>query len=240
MTAEAGATSSRRRTQERFDARHGSVGISHVQRLLIQVLDPHGRVRRAHGQHRDVGIELLTRTDHLLRQPLHAEIRCPRLGTWQHGVESSGPGHVHFRRHEVLHRLLGLDPRTAAAGPAWTCVERDRQPQAFGFLDSMAEQLTPGALMNATGPRGMPTSTSMMIIPPIPAAFIASKSAVMPSTQVAVHDHQVHPRPRRIWRRSERLLQIGRRTFTARAQDNTDDESPRCGHPVDSGLALGL
>ena len=35
--------------------------------------------------------------------------------------------------------------------------------------------------MNFTGPRGMPTSTSMMITPPMPARFSASKSAVMPS-----------------------------------------------------------
>ena len=35
--------------------------------------------------------------------------------------------------------------------------------------------------MNFTGPRGMPTSTSIMITPPMPAFFSASKSAVMPS-----------------------------------------------------------
>ena len=37
------------------------------------------------------------------------------------------------------------------------------------------------SLMNSTGPRGMPTSTSMMIIAADARRFIASRSAVMPS-----------------------------------------------------------
>ncbi len=35
--------------------------------------------------------------------------------------------------------------------------------------------------MTGTGPAGMPASTSMKIAPPMPARFIASKSAVIPS-----------------------------------------------------------
>ena len=35
--------------------------------------------------------------------------------------------------------------------------------------------------MNFTGPAGTPTSTSMIMTPPMPAVFIASMSAVIPS-----------------------------------------------------------
>ena len=69
-------------------------------------------------------------------------------------------------------------PLPVQPGPAFSVIcKPSRSASATACLNSARHS----GLMNFTGPRGMPTSTSIMITPPMPARFSASKSAVMPS-----------------------------------------------------------
>ena len=96
--------------------------------------------RRRKRQHHHVAVELVLRLLQLRRQPAVAEERRPRLRARQDFVEVLRPGDLDRAGHEVLHGLLRLHPRPAAAGPARPGVQRDLQAQPLGLGDRVLEQ----------------------------------------------------------------------------------------------------
>ena len=83
-------------------------------------------------------------------------------------------------------------PGAAWTGPASPTARRSRsspaprsavicKPNRWASATACLNSARHSGLMNSTGPRGIPTSTSIMITPPMPARLSASKSAVMPS-----------------------------------------------------------
>ena len=69
-------------------------------------------------------------------------------------------------------------PLPVQPGPAFSAICK---PNRLASLTACLISSRHSALMNLTGPRGMPTPTSIISTPPIPARLSASKSAVMPS-----------------------------------------------------------
>ena len=87
---------------------------------------------------------------------------------------------------------------------------RDLQPEPVGLRDGVPEQFPPRLAHELARARaGCRRPTSMKIAPPIPARFIASRSAVIAfAAEVAVHEEPVDPGPGRVGRVEELAGQI--------------------------------
>ena len=186
----------RRRRNERFDARHGGKRIAHVKRFVINV----GNALVARGcrerEHRHITVKLILRLEQLRRQAAGAEVRLARQRARQHRVEVRRPGDFDRAGDEVLHGLLRLDPRSAAAGPAGPGVEGDLQAEPFRLGDNVFEKLPPfGAhefhrpLRNADIYFHDHHATDAGALH----RFEVGREAF--AAQVAVHPHPIDPRP---------------------------------------------
>ena len=195
----------RSREQKWFHARLRRIRRTEVQRLLVDVRDAMLAVGRWECQHRDVAIELLPRLGQFRRQRALAEERWRGCGRGSAASNRAGPRDVGFAGDEVLHGLLGLDPRPAGAAPARSGPQGDLMSSRSASEMACLKSSCHGGLMKCTGPRGMPTSTSRKIAPPMPARCIASRSAVIPSRlRLPSMNIPIDPGPGRVGRRRGR------------------------------------
>ena len=197
------------RWQPRLHARLRRIRCPHIQRLLVYVANALVARRRRESQHQHIAIEVILRLLQLLRQRTVAEERRSPLRTRQGLVEVFRPGDLDRARHQVLHGLLRLDPRPAAARPPWPGVERDLQAQPLRLADRVLEQRPPLGAHELHRPardadihlhHDHTANPSLL-------QRLKIRRDPLPS-QVAVHDEPIHPRPRRFRRLTKALFQV--------------------------------
>ena len=196
----------RRRGDVGADAGDGGVGIAFVERVLVDPLVT-GRagVGIGEGEHRLVGVEVEACLLHLVGQVPLPEAVGARRGHGEHVVEEDRPLHVRLARHQVLHRLRGLDPRPAAAGPAGAGVEGDLEAEPLRFPDRVREEGAPLVAHELHRAAGDPADV-----------YLHQDHAAEPrllhrrevrgdplAGEVPVHHEPVRPRPRGVGRLAE-------------------------------------
>jgi len=127
------------RRDERPHARLGGVGRADIKRFLVNVGDRRAGGGRRGGQNGHVPIEPVHLVLDLLGQAALAEEGRAARGPRQDGIKMKRPADLRRGGHDVLHGLLGLDPRAARAGPAGAGVERDLEAEPLRLLDDMLE-----------------------------------------------------------------------------------------------------